>query len=104
LEEIHVDEIVRHLQGRLKKAALDGLSAVSMWMGVAGRRAMNSMDRSSRTIAMTEESKPREANEPEAAEVIQFYVPVHFVRPVQWIPAWRRGKLIPFRPNQKKTA
>lgn len=98
-----MDEIVRHLQGCLKKGALDGLRTVSMWMGVAGRRAMSFMDQSAQTIAMTEESKPREAKEP-LAEVIEFYVPANFTRAVRWIPSWRRGKLLPFRPTQKKTA
>ena len=99
-----MDEIVRHLQGRLKKVALDGFDTVSVWVGVARRRAMTSMEQHIQTMPITEEPKPREVKEPELAEVIEFYVPRNFVRTVRWIPSWRRGKLIQFQPARKKTA
>lgn len=99
-----MDEIVRDLQGRLKKIALDGLGSVSMWVGVARRRAMTYMEPRVQTMPMTEEPKPQEVKEPELAEVIEFYVPRNFVRTVRWTPSWRRGKVILFQATRKKTA
>jgi len=55
-------------------------------------------------MPMTDESKTQEPKEAEPGQVIEFYVPLNFVRPVRWIPAWRRGELLQFRPRQKKTA
>jgi hypothetical protein len=106
LEEIHVDEIVRCLQGCLKKIALDRLGSVPLWMGVGRSRAVILGDRSYQTMQMTDETKTPELIKPPSpqAEVIEFYVPPNFVRPVRWISEGHCGKLLPFRPSQKKTA
>jgi hypothetical protein len=98
-----VDEIVRRLQGPLKKIALERLRSLSMWMGVARRQRMTETERY-RAMPMTNESKTQEPKEAEPGEVIEFYVPLNFVRPVRRIPAWHRGELLQFVPRQKKTA
>lgn len=57
-------------------------------------------------MKMIDQAKINELNEtePSKAEVIEFYVPSNFVRPVRWTPSWRCGKVLAFRPDQKKTA
>ena len=104
--EFHVDEIMRRLQGHLKKITLDRLSSLSVRMGVARRRPVMQLDRSARKMHMTDEPKTPERKEPKPAEmqVIEFYVPANFRKPVRWVPAAQRGKLLQFRPTEKKTA
>lgn len=91
---------MRDLQGPLKKVAIERLRALPMRMGVARRHRMTDWERY-QTMAMTDESNSQEPKEPDLGEVIEFYVPLNFVKPVRWIPAWRCGKLLEF---QKKTA
>ena len=38
------------------------------------------------------------------AKVIKFYVPTRFRRKVAWVPSRRRGKVIEFRVQIKKSA
>ena len=38
MEKHHVDEIVSHMQGALKKVAIVGFGPLPMWMGVVGSR------------------------------------------------------------------
>lgn len=104
--EFHVDEIVRRLQGHLKKVAFERLGSMPMWMGVAWRRPVSRLDRHAQRMQMTNEPKTHERKQPKPAEmqVIEFYVPRHFRKPIRWIPAEHRGRLLQFRPTQKKTA
>ena len=101
-----MDEIVRGVQSYLKKIALDRLGSLPMWMGVARRRPVAYPDRRAQTTHMTDEAKKDESQELESAEaeVIEFYIPLNFRKPIRWIPPAHRGKLLPFQRTQKKTA
>ena len=38
------------------------------------------------------------------ANVIEFYVPVRFRKPVKWVPQQQRGRVLEFLLAQKRTA
>ena len=38
------------------------------------------------------------------ANVIEFYVPVRFRKPVKWVPQQQRGQILEFPLAQKRTA
>lgn len=38
------------------------------------------------------------------ANVIEFYVPVRFRKPVKWVPQQQRGRVLDFAAPQKRTA
>jgi hypothetical protein len=38
------------------------------------------------------------------ARVIEFYIPESFGKPMKWVPAMERGKIIEFCPQMKKSA
>jgi hypothetical protein len=38
------------------------------------------------------------------ANVIEFYVPVRFRKPVKWVPQQQRGRVLEFSLPQKRTA
>jgi len=38
------------------------------------------------------------------AKVIEFYIPTRFRKPVKWVPAEERGKVLEFRPSLPKSA
>lgn len=104
--EFYVDEILRRLQSHLKKIAFDRFGSLSVRMGVARRRPMIQLCRRAQRMLMTNEPKTHERKEPRPAgmQVIEFYVPPNFRKPVRWIPPAHRGKLLPFRSAEKKTA
>jgi len=38
------------------------------------------------------------------AKVIEFYIPTNFRKPMRWVPAIDRGKIIEFYPQTRKSA
>jgi hypothetical protein len=47
---------------------------------------------------------PGAIEEVAVAKVIAFYVPNNFRKPLKWVPEFRRGKVIEFCPQTKKSA
>ncbi len=86
---------MRGMQVAPEKVAIMRFDSVSMRMGVAGIWQLPS--------GLTQGGRWK-AGEREMANVIQFYVPINFRKPVKRTPPKRRGILIEFEARAKKSA
>ena len=93
MEQKHVDEIMRGVQGALEETQVDRFPTVSVRMGVAGTlTAPLGFYFANPNWRIT------------VAQVIEFYVPTGFSTRVKWLPPQQRGRVIVFRLPSKKSA
>lgn len=88
---------MRAMQNTPKKVAIVRFGVLSMRMGVA--RLWSLLFRSDQSG-----KERRKAGDRPVANVVEFYIPSTFRRPVKWTPPQQRGKLIEFYPPAKKSA
>jgi hypothetical protein len=83
VERSYVDEVMRCLQGSNEKAEIKRFGSLSVRVGVAGLEEKAGMT---------------------VAKVIEFYIPNNFRKRVKWVSPERRGKIIEFPSQMKKSA
>ena len=92
MEQKHVDEIMRGVQGTSEKVQVKRFRSLSVRMGVAG------------ILAKTWLARLQEPKDRPVAKVIEFYIPTRIPKSVKWLPPQQRGKVIEFPVSPKRTA
>jgi len=97
MEQEHVDEVMRGVQGSSEKTQVERFHALPVRMGMAGPFPVKRW-----WLSAWRKNKGSEGVT--VAKVIEFYIPAKFEKRVQWVPLQQRGKVIEFSLPTKKSA